>query len=118
MIRRLGSHLGMALLLWVVAGFVISVVTIGIMLAGLAIGLVAGIPEFIRTALRFCSRRSPGFLALGSVLAVACAACCPDAERVRFGCGFACAGYWTRQPEVPAWRGQDDPMPFEIEAAR
>ncbi len=23
-------------------------------------------------------------------------------------------GYWTRQFDVPAWRGQDDPMPFEI----
>lgn len=22
-------------------------------------------------------------------------------------------GYWTRQFDVPAWRGQDDPMPFE-----
>ena len=21
-------------------------------------------------------------------------------------------GYWTRQFDVPAWRGQDDPMPF------
>ncbi len=23
-------------------------------------------------------------------------------------------GYWTRQFNVPAWRGQDDPMPFEL----
>lgn len=23
-------------------------------------------------------------------------------------------GYWTRQFDVPAWRGQDDPMPFEV----
>ena len=23
-------------------------------------------------------------------------------------------GYWTRQFDVPAWRGQDDPMPFEL----
>ena len=23
-------------------------------------------------------------------------------------------GYWTRQFDVPAWRGQDDPMPFEM----
>lgn len=26
-------------------------------------------------------------------------------------------GYWTRQFDVPAWRGQDDPMPFELHAA-
>lgn len=26
-------------------------------------------------------------------------------------------GYWTRQFEVHAWRGQDDPMPFEIRSA-
>lgn len=26
-------------------------------------------------------------------------------------------GYWTRQFDVPAWRGQDDPMPFEMQAA-
>lgn len=26
-------------------------------------------------------------------------------------------GYWTRQFDVPAWRGQDDPMPFELQAA-
>lgn len=23
-------------------------------------------------------------------------------------------GYWTKQFDVPAWRGQDDPMPFEL----
>ena len=23
-------------------------------------------------------------------------------------------GYWVRQFDVPAWRGQDDPMPFEV----
>ena len=23
-------------------------------------------------------------------------------------------GYWVRQFDVPAWRGQDDPMPFEM----
>ena len=26
-------------------------------------------------------------------------------------------GYWTRQFDVPAWRGQDDPMPFELSGA-
>lgn len=26
-------------------------------------------------------------------------------------------GYWTRQFDVPAWRGQDDPLPFETQAA-
>lgn len=26
-------------------------------------------------------------------------------------------GYWTRQFDVPAWRGQDDPMPFELQQA-
>lgn len=26
-------------------------------------------------------------------------------------------GYWTRQFDVPAWRGQDDPMPFELKQA-
>ena len=23
-------------------------------------------------------------------------------------------GYWTRQFDVPAWGGQDDPLPFEV----
>lgn len=27
-------------------------------------------------------------------------------------------GYWVRQFDVPAWRGQDDPMPFEEQAVR
>lgn len=27
------------------------------------------------------------------------------------------AGYWMQQFDVPAWRGQDDPMPFEAETA-
>ena len=26
-------------------------------------------------------------------------------------------GYWTQQFQVAQWRGQDDPMPFEVEAA-
>ena len=26
-------------------------------------------------------------------------------------------GYWTQQFNVPAWRGQDDPMPFELACA-
>ena len=26
-------------------------------------------------------------------------------------------GHWTRQFDVPAWRGQDDPMPFELQQA-
>ncbi len=26
-------------------------------------------------------------------------------------------GYWTRQFDVPAWKGQDDPMPFELRPA-
>lgn len=26
-------------------------------------------------------------------------------------------GYWTRQFEIHAWRGQDDPMPFEMRSA-
>ncbi len=25
-------------------------------------------------------------------------------------------GYWTRQFDVPAWRGKNDPMPFEVQA--
>ena len=25
-------------------------------------------------------------------------------------------GYWTRQFDVPSWRGQDDPMPFELQS--
>ena len=27
-------------------------------------------------------------------------------------------GYWLQQFDVPAWRGQDDPTPFEVQAAR
>lgn len=27
-------------------------------------------------------------------------------------------GYWTQQFDVPQWRGQDDPMPFEIQQAQ
>ena len=26
-------------------------------------------------------------------------------------------GHWTRQFDVPAWRGQEDPMPFEVQQA-
>lgn len=26
-------------------------------------------------------------------------------------------GYWVRQFDVPSWRGQDDPMPFELQQA-
>lgn len=27
-------------------------------------------------------------------------------------------GYWTRQFDVPAWRGQDDPLPFEVRSTQ
>lgn len=27
-------------------------------------------------------------------------------------------GYWVQQFDVPAWRGQDDPMPFEVASGR
>lgn len=114
----LARILGMALLLWVVAGFVISVVTIGIMLAGLAIGLVAGIPVVHTDSPAVLFAALPGLLALIVVLAVACGVLSMMLSVFVLAMVSRALGYWTRQFEVPAWRGQDDPMPFEIEAAQ
>ena len=109
--------LGMSLLFWVVAGFVISVITIGIMLAGVAIGLVAGIPVVHTDSPAILFAALPGLLALIVVLAVACGVLSMMLSVFVLAMVSRALGYGTRQFEGPAWRGQDDPRPFEIAAA-
>ena len=114
--------LGMYLLLWLIAGVVIVAFVSLVVVVVAAIGALAG--TSYATALGAYSAGSDAgafawavialLVILGIVLfllvvyaAMVCLAFITAATT-------RALGYWTQQFEVAAWRGQDDPMPFEM----
>ena len=106
MVRIVGLSIVLALVPMVVAGAFLGVLSAGMAGMGLFSILTGG--TVADAAL---------LVALVSLLVLACFAV---AVVVSAASTFAvvmqarAVGYWTMQFDVPAWRGQDDPMPFEM----
>lgn len=105
--------LGMAIVLFLAMGAVVGLLALAFMLVILFAGAFAAVgflaSPFEATALSVTA---------GTIAAILCSvliAAASVASSVFIGVAVARAmGYWTRQFDVPAWRGQDDPMPFEL----
>ena len=107
--RGAGRILGMYLLINAIIGVVAAVVVIGFVIGGMVFGVVvasagadSGTPGF---AVGLLVLAMVVFAALSYAGMVASVFCTTMVVRAM--------GYWTRQFDVPRWRGQDDPMPFE-----
>lgn len=115
MIRRdLGGLLrivGMALLVGLAAGVVLLVLlgVISLVVGALAVAGYRAI-DFLEPAGVFIVLLAGMFVLFVSLV------CIVAVKFVAMLCGALIAralGYWTCQFDVPQWRGQDDPMPFE-----
>lgn len=94
--------------------------------AGAALTLFMTIVGFAFAAVAMAAYQTANHLALSGVFIVMAAGMClmlvslVCAAVVQFVAVFYGAliaralGYWTSQFDVPQWRGQDDPMPFEV----
>ena len=115
MIRRdLGGLLrivGMALLVGLAAGVVLLVLlgVISLVVGALAVAGYRAI-DFLEPAGVFIVLLAGMFVLFVSLV------CIVVVKFIAMFCGALIAralGYWTCQFDVPQWRGQDDPMPFE-----
>lgn len=109
--------LGMAVLLSVIVGIVLWLLMIAVGLIGLIVGFAVTGGNMNLQATHPTSAIWGMIFATGGVVVVLllvygivamAASVFVDAVVVR------ALGYWTRQFDVPMWRGQEDPMPFEL----
>lgn len=105
---------GMAILLVVVTGVVVWAAILAIMLAGALVGVVIGTPMVSTNNPFVLMATVPGLVALAMILVAVCVALSTAAGVFATALVARALGYWTRQFDVPSWRGQDDPMPFEM----
>lgn len=104
-LRILGMFLLINLITAVVAVVVVSGVVIGGMVFFVVVasaGADSGAPGLVIGALVLLTMLFAVFAYAAATASVFCVAMVTRAM-----------GYWTRQFDVPRWRGQDDPMPFE-----
>ncbi len=111
--RVFGMNLILALILGVIVSIVIFVLTIILVLAGVGThaGMMNGASDGSATAL-IASLGGVYFVIILAVVYFAMVASVFVETVVA-----RAMGYWTMQFDVPRWRGQDDPMPFELAGA-
>lgn len=109
--------LGMSILLTIVISFILSVLMFVVVLVGLLVGFMVTGGNLNLQATHPTSAIWGMIFATGGVVIVLliiygiiamATSVFIEAMVVR------ALGYWTRQFDVPQWRGQDDPMPFEF----
>ena len=112
--------LGMAIVLAVVIGIVVSILIFVLVLIGLFIGFaMTGGNLNIQSSHPGAAVWAIVFATGGIILvfAVLCGILSTGMYVFVEMMIVRALGYWTRQFDVPAWRGQDDPMPFELAGA-
>ena len=109
--------LGMSILLALAMAVVISVLVFVVVLLGMAVGFVAAGGSMNVNA-DHADAAVAGMAAVVVIVVLAFSALVVLASMAMSTFVYAMVvralGYWTRQFNVPAWRGQDDPMPFEL----
>lgn len=111
--------LGMALVLALAIGVIASVVAFVLVFFGIFVGVLTGGSLSAQSAHPGAGIWAVVFatgglmLVFGLVAAVLGSAAYVFVEMMI----VRALGYWTRQFDVPSWRGQDDPMPFELAGA-
>lgn len=113
----LARILGMALLLGVGSGLVIFAVIILFVFIGTMVGVAASAPLAFTNDPGVLFSVIPGIVGLVIILALVCSVVCMMLSVGTLALVVRALGYWTRQFDVSAWRGQDDPLPFEVVAA-
>ena len=114
--RGLLKIFGMAILLSVAATVIMCVLFfVAVFVAFLGVSALAALGPAIDRTNAFLAVLLIGVFAslfMGGLLVVTLAV----STLVVFGYAMVvrALGYWTQQFDVPAWRGQDDPMPFEL----
>lgn len=118
--RGLLRILGMGILLSIAMGLIISLLMVVLVFIGLAVGFaVTGgnlNTDFGRgngAVLGMILSVSGLVLVLGTISGLVTMAISVFSVALV----TRALGYWTRQFDVPQWRGQDDPMPFELVGA-
>lgn len=105
--------LGMAVLLGLAMAVVVSIFMLAAMLVGMAAGIAAagvGVGHVDAAMAGLAIVVVIVVLAVSVLVVIALGAM----SVFSYAMVIRALGYWTRQFNVPAWRGQDDPMPFEL----
>ena len=105
--------LGMAVLLGMAMAVVVSVFMLGAIFVGMAVGFAAA-----GAGVGHVDAAMAGLAIVIVIVVIAVSVLAVIALGAMSVFSYAmiirALGYWTRQFNVPAWRGQDDPMPFEL----
>ena len=116
---------GMSLLIGLIVGILLSIVITALMLivvfAGMAGAMNAGVPigSYENLTDAQAIRLFMSIVTSAGIIGILCLLVALFLGGL--GTAFANAlvaramGYWTMQFDVPRWRGQDEPMPFELE---
>lgn len=108
--RIIGSIILFSIIIGIVIGVGASLITLG--------GIITG-ASFAATGAYVAGPAIPGvmigLLSLVSVVFIAAIALCSMVINVfMWAVATRALGYWMQQFDVMAWRGQDDPLPFEL----
>lgn len=119
--RILGMELLISLIVGIILSFIIGILLFFVMFAGVAglaaAGYTMGAVDHMSTAqatqmlLSFMAAAGP----VGILCLIICMFACGLATSFVYALVFRAVGYWTAQFDVPHWRGQNDPMPFEAD---
>lgn len=111
---------GMYLLMGVVLGVILSII---IMIFSVIFGIVGGfalIDVLSYSSSRYYSSVNWGLVAaaivVGILLFIIFMYVAYVLSMIVMAVLTRALGYWTRQFDVPSWRGKNDPMPFEVQA--
>lgn len=112
--------LGMTILLGIVVGIIVSIVVFFIVMIGVMVGMVVTGGNMHVSASRPDAAIMGMIVGIGGlslVLVLLASFLSMVVSVFIMALVTRAVGYWTRQFNVPAWRGQDDPMPFELVGA-
>ena len=118
--RIFGMNLLVSLIIGIALSIVITVLMLIVVFAGLAGAMSSG---YSIDSIQYMTDAQAAQLTLRVIASAGVVGFFSGAIMlfvVNLGSAFTSAlvyravGYWTMQFDVPAWRGQDDPMPFEL----
>ena len=119
-LRIFGMNLLVSLILGILLSIVIVVLMMVVVFAGVAGVMSSGVPISSAQYMTDAQAAQLGLSVIASAGVVGFLSFAVMVFAINLVSAFTSAlvyravGYWTMQFDVPSWRGQDDPMPFEM----
>lgn len=118
--RIFGMYILVGLIVGLIVSVIVTILLVIVMVVGVAGAMGAGFtPESVQhmtdaQAMRFLIRFMASAGVVGFICMFAALFVCLLASMYLCALVYRAVGYWTMQFDVPHWRGQDDPLPFEM----